>query len=108
MVETATAEDVKRSIEHDTAAVVNVLAADDYEEEHIPGTANILYDEVEGRFPAEFDRSDDIIVYCFDESCRASPETAATLEEMGFENVRDYEEGLVGWKERGYETTDAN
>jgi rhodanese-related sulfurtransferase len=107
MVRTATAEDVRRSIERDTAAVVDVLAADDHEDEHIPGTTNIPYDEAAERFPEEFDRSDDIIVYCLDESCQASPETAATLEEMGFENVRDYEEGIVGWKERGYDTTSA-
>jgi rhodanese-related sulfurtransferase len=108
MVETATAEDVRQSIERDTASVVNVLAAEDYEVEHIPGTTNIPYDEVEDRFPEGFDRSDDIIVYCLDGSCQASPEAAATLEGMGFENVRDYEEGIVGWKERGYETTSTN
>lgn len=105
MVETATAEDVNQSIEQDTAAVVNVLAAEDYEEKHIPGTTNIPYDEVEQRFAEEFDRSDDITVDCLDESCQASPETAATLEDMGFENVRDYEEGIVGWKDRGHEVT---
>jgi hypothetical protein len=32
MVETATAEEVGRSIESDTTAVVNVLAEEDYEE----------------------------------------------------------------------------
>jgi rhodanese-related sulfurtransferase len=94
--------------EEAVAAVVDVLAAEDYEDEHIPGTSNIPYDEVEERFPEEFDESDDVIVYCLDESCQASPESAATLEEMGFENVRDYEEGLVGWKERGYEVTSAD
>lgn len=107
MVDTVSAEEVKQRIENDRGAVVNVLAAEDYEEEHIPGTTNIPYDEVEERFPEEFDRTDDIIVYCLDESCQASPETAETLEEMGFENVRDYEEGLVGWKERGFEVATA-
>jgi rhodanese-related sulfurtransferase len=107
-VDPATAEDVKQSLEQDTAAGVNVLAAEDHDDEHIPDTANIPYDEVEERFPEEFDRSDDIIVYCLDESRQASPESAATLEAMGFESVRDYEEGIAGWKERGYETTSAN
>jgi hypothetical protein len=54
MVETATAEDVKRSIERDAATVVDVLAAA-HDDEHVLGTIDVPYDEAGDRFPEEFD-----------------------------------------------------
>lgn len=87
---------------------MNVLSREQFEEEHIPDSTNIPQAEAEQRFPAEFDENDEIIVYCASDGCQASPETAKTLESLGFENVKDYEEGLAGWKERGFETESTN
>lgn len=103
MVETVSADEVKRSIENNEAAVVNVLAREYFETEHIPGSTNIPGEEAEERFPKEFDEADEIIVYCASASCPGSPAVAEALESMGFENVKDYEEGMAGWKEHGYE-----
>lgn len=108
MVETVSTDEVKRSIENNEAAVVNVLAREHFETEHIPGSTNIPGERAEERFPKEFDEDDEIIVYCASEDCPGSPAVAETLESMGFENVKDYEGGMAGWKDRGYEVESTN
>lgn len=110
MVETVSADEVKRSIENDRAAVVNVLPREYFEDEHIPNSINITYGEEERYLEEfkEFDKDDEIIVYCASASCESSPEAAETLESVGFENVKDYEGGIAGWKDHGYEVESAN
>ncbi|MDY6765802.1 MAG: rhodanese-like domain-containing protein [Candidatus Nanohaloarchaea archaeon] len=104
MVDTISREGLKEKMDSgDGFALVNVLSEDQFEQEHIPGSINIPLDEVEEEFPRQFDRDDDIVVYCASESCQASPKAAEKLESMGFTNVADYEGGLADWKER-YET----
>jgi rhodanese-related sulfurtransferase len=107
-METITADELKQRVENDEGAVVNVLRPEDYAEEHIPNSSNIPMPEAEERFPEEFEMDDDIVVYCADAECSASPDVAETLESLGFENVKDYEEGLAGWKAQGYETESAS
>jgi len=45
----------------------------------------------------------EIVVYCANRECTASPNLAQRLEEMGYTNVSDFEEGLAGWRSAGYE-----
>jgi rhodanese-related sulfurtransferase len=47
---------------------------------------------------------DEIVVYCKDKSCSASPKAAEELLSMGFQNLKDYEGGLEAWKEEGLPT----
>ncbi|MFB6295128.1 MAG: rhodanese-like domain-containing protein [Candidatus Nanohaloarchaea archaeon] len=104
MVETISRSELKEKMDSgDDFTLVNVLSEEQFEQEHIPGSINIPLDEVEEEFPRQFDRDDDIVVYCASESCQASPKAAEKLESMGFTNVADYEGGLADWKER-YET----
>ncbi len=104
MVDTISRSELKEKMDRgDDFTLVNVLSEDDFEEEHIPGSINVPLDEVEEEFPRQFDRDEDIVVYCASESCQASPKAAEKLESMGFTNVADYEGGLADWKER-YET----
>lgn len=46
------------------------------------------------------DKSEPIMVYCG--SGWRSAFATETLKQMGFTNVRNYEEGLLTWKEKGY------
>lgn len=83
--------------------LVDVLGEDHYQEEHIPGALNIPLDQIAVKALEEFDKDQEIIVYCASESCGASPKAAQKLEKLGFENVKDYETGVKGWKEAGHE-----
>ena len=104
MVESVSTEYVKQMLENDTASVVLVYSESKYEQEHIPGSINIPQHAVGDEFPREFEKDDEIVVYCGMETCFASPRVAARLESMGFENVKDYEGGLAAWKEAGLPT----
>lgn len=88
----------------DEFALVNVLSAEQFAEEHIPGSVNVPLDRLEDEAPEMFDLDDEIVVYCASPSCQASPKAAQKLEAMGFENVVDYEGGLSDWKEGGLPT----
>ena len=81
--------------------LIDVLGEDHYEDGHIPGAVNIPLDQIASRALEEFDKDQEIVVYCKSESCQASPKAAQKLEKLGFENVKDYEVGLKGWEEAG-------
>lgn len=81
--------------------LVNVLSVQQFEEGHIPGSICIPLDHLEDVAPDKFEEDDTIVVYCASESCQASPKAAELLEDLGFTDVRDYEEGFKGWKEAG-------
>jgi rhodanese-related sulfurtransferase len=50
----------------DGAQVVEVLPADDYEEEHLPGAINIPLRRIDREAPERLDRTRAVIVYCWD------------------------------------------
>lgn len=48
------------------ARLVDVLARDEYEQEHLPGALNIPLRELDERAPRELLRDEPVIVYCHD------------------------------------------
>ncbi|QGA80041.1 rhodanese-like domain-containing protein [Candidatus Nanohalobium constans] len=84
--------------------LVDVLSIDHFQEEHIQGAVNLPLSDIASEAMDRFDMNDEIIVYCKDKECSASPKAAAKLESIGFQNVKDYEEGLKGWKNAGKPT----
>lgn len=77
---------------------VNVLPAHAHTKEHIPGSVNIPVDDLEELAPKVLpDKSQHVVVYCANKDCSASPKAAQKLDEMGYENVYDFEDGLEGW-----------
>ncbi|HEX9415389.1 MAG TPA: rhodanese-like domain-containing protein [Gaiellaceae bacterium] len=58
-------EEVRRLLD-EGAQLVEVLPAEDYEEEHIGGAVNIPIKELDERGPRELDRDRPVIVYCND------------------------------------------
>lgn len=83
--------------------VIDVLDEEYFEEEHLPGAVNIPLESIAVEARQRFDEDQEIVVYCKDEMCTASPTAAEKLEKLGFENVYDYEPGTEGWKEAGNE-----
>lgn len=86
------------------ALVINVLPEEKYEKQHIPGSINIpvkdndsFAQEVEAKATSKDQR---IIVYCANTECPLSGQALRKLENAGFSDVADYEEGTKGWFEQ--------
>ncbi|MCA9426097.1 MAG: rhodanese-like domain-containing protein [Candidatus Omnitrophica bacterium] len=84
--------------------LIDVLGPDHYREGHLPDAISIplksehFVDRVEEKAGG---KEMDIIVYCANTDCDASPRAAKELEEAGFKNVYDFEAGLEGWEKTG-------
>ena len=48
------------------AELVEVLPAEEYEDEHLPGAVNIPLKELNAGTSAQLDRTRPVIVYCYD------------------------------------------
>jgi rhodanese-related sulfurtransferase len=86
----------------DGFVLVDVLSAESYRREHLPGAINLPLFEINEASVADLPRDKDVIVYCASFACQASPMAARKLEELGFTRVTDFEGGLADWKEAGY------
>jgi rhodanese-related sulfurtransferase len=86
------------------AQLVEVLPADEYAEQHLPGAINIPLKELDASTVAVLDRARPVIVYCWDSVCDLSPRAACRLETLGFEQVYDYVAGKYDWLAYGLPT----
>ena len=59
-------DEVQRLIAEESAQLVEVLPATDYEKERISGAINIPLKELDERAPRELDHDRAVIVYCND------------------------------------------
>lgn len=87
----------------DGATVIEVLSQENFEKFHLPGAQNVPLDEkfdekIQAAVP---DKSQPVVLYCFDEECSASPKAAQRMDELGYQQVYDYEAGKRDWKEAG-------
>jgi len=89
--------------EHRDFVLINVLPRDAFNEQHIRTSVNVplnsdsFVQEVENIVG---DKAREIVVYCADKECDASPKAAEKLENAGFSNVYDYEGGTEDWFEQ--------
>ncbi|WP_054711881.1 rhodanese-like domain-containing protein [Bacillus sp. JCM 19041] len=78
----------------DEPIIIDVREVSEYEEGHLPGVPlipmNVIPSMVE-----KMDKSKSYILVC--RSGRRSQNTALYLHEQGFENVRNYEGGMLDW-----------
>lgn len=88
----------------DDFKLIEVLSPDQYQKEHIKGAINIPLSEIGKKAKNELNKDEDIVVYCSDKNCKASPTAAEKLEQIGFKNVYDYEAGKKDWIEAGLPT----
>ncbi|MBC5792758.1 MAG: rhodanese-like domain-containing protein [Nanohaloarchaea archaeon] len=103
-MEKLTTEQLESMREQKEVNLVDVLSEEHFENEHIEGAINIPLDEIGSKALEKFDKDEEIVVYCKDTECSASPKAAKKLEKLGFQNIKDYEVGLKGWKEAGNTT----
>tara|TARA_R100001143_G_C3360653_1_gene135263 strand:+ start:12843 stop:13271 length:429 start_codon:yes stop_codon:yes gene_type:complete len=53
------------------------------------------------------DKTQKIVVYCANSDCNASPTLGGKLMDLNYNNVRDFDAGLAGWKKANFELTGA-
>lgn len=89
--------------EEEGTAVIEVLDEEYFKKFHLPGAKNVpLDDDFDAKIQeAVPDKSRPVVLYCFDHECEASPKAAKRMEELGYEQVYDYEAGKMDWKEAG-------
>lgn len=98
-------ETLKEKIDRgDDFHLVETLLPREYEKWHLPGAINIHFNRIGKEARERFSEDDQIVVYCHDEECRASPIAAEKLEKMGYKNVYEFSGGKAAWKEAGYPT----
>ncbi len=83
------------------AQLIEVLPAQEYETEHLPGAINIPPHEVDRLAPRLLpDLDAEIVVYCSG-ACRNSEAAASRLEQLGYRRVLHYPGGKEDWIEHG-------
>jgi rhodanese-related sulfurtransferase len=104
-MKTIAAEDLKKKLDaNEDFILVDVLSKESFEGKHIPKSISIPVDQIEEKASSDLpDKDKEIIVYCASTDCHASPTAAKKLEELGYTNVTDFESGLAGWQDAGFE-----
>lgn len=81
--------------------LVDVLPHDHFERVHLPGAINIPVNMLRDLAPLVLGKRDQVIVYCANFDCTASPTAARILQQMGYTDVLDYAGGIQDWDEGG-------
>ena len=66
MPTTISRDEVQRLIRAEQAQLIEVLPADEYEDEHLPGAINIPLKALDARSAQRLERERPVIVYCYD------------------------------------------
>ena len=59
-------DEVRRLLEQEQAQLVEVLPADEYELEHLPGAINIPLKQLDAETTRQLDSQRPVVVYCHD------------------------------------------
>jgi len=103
MVQKIDRETLKQKMDRgDDFHLVEVLQPGPYNKAHIKGAINIPFTKMGERARETFEKDDEIVVYCADTECQASPRAAEKLDAMGYVHVYDYEAGKADWMDAGY------
>jgi len=100
VMQTITRDALKKKLERgDDFALVEVLPPQAYDAYHLPGAINIpLGPNFEEKVLLTLrDKNQEIVVYCSDENCSASPTAYKRLKDLGYRRVYDYEFGKHDW-----------
>ncbi len=87
---------------HEDFVLINVLGADQFNKEHIRTSVNVPVgddDFVEQVETVAGNKDRNVVVYCANFDCNASPKAAEKLDAAGFTRVYDYEGGTQDWME---------
>ncbi len=73
-----------------------------YDEGHIQGAIPVpRTDEAIGIFMRSYAKNTPVVAYC-NRGCQASAVLIMKIKRLGFSNVKDMEEGIEVWREKGY------
>jgi rhodanese-related sulfurtransferase len=87
--------------EHPELVLVNVLPKIIHDEGHIPGSVNIPMGAIASSPQLPSDKEALVVFYCMGRLCMYSSRAADAAHEMGYNNIRVYREGLLGWRRAG-------
>jgi rhodanese-related sulfurtransferase len=91
----------------DGVRTLDVLPAAIYRQEHLPGAVSMPLETFEPAHVEGFERSQPLLVYCFDQHCDLSARASARLVQLGFEGVHDLIGGRAAWTAQGLPTEGA-
>lgn len=95
--------ELKRKLDQgEDLVLIEVLPPEEYARGHLPHAVNIPLADIGHTARERYGLDKEIIVYCADFACQASPQAAEKLERLGFRNVWDYAAGKADWVEVGY------
>jgi rhodanese-related sulfurtransferase len=99
-VRVISAEDLKEKLDRDDDfRLVNALGEWEFKAKRIPRSEHFASIEqlVDSIKPDE-----DVVVYCSNPECHSSVKMYKELVDRGYEHVRRFEGGLLGWEDAGY------
>jgi rhodanese-related sulfurtransferase len=100
---TISREELRSAIDDDTVTVVVALPAAQFARRHLRGAVYVVAEDPDERVRAVLpDRSVSIVTYSTDHACMRGPELAERLERLGYQDVRNYEDGIEDWIAAGY------
>jgi rhodanese-related sulfurtransferase len=88
----------------DSVRTLDVLPAKVFEKEHLPGAMSMPLEEFDPIAVESLNRSEPLLVYCFDQHCDLSARASARLEQLGFDHVHDLIGGRAAWTALGLPT----
>jgi rhodanese-related sulfurtransferase len=94
-------QELKEKIDRgDPFALVEVLSPEEFAKFHLPDAINVpLNDDFAENMQQMLpDKRQEVVVYCKDEECPASPKAAKQLEQLGYQRVADYAGGKEDWR----------
>lgn len=103
-------EELKKKLEEkEDFLLIDVNPRDQYKKHHIKGATFVEYESA-ARWVREkhVPKDRQIVLYCENPMCTASPIVAKKLVTLGFTNVYEYSDGIRGWITAGgkWEGTD--
>jgi rhodanese-related sulfurtransferase len=99
---TISTDELRQRLDHGHIAHLwNVLTSQYFTGEMIPGSTRLPLDTID-HATTSVPKDAEIITYCGGPKCPQSAQAAQRLRELGYTNVRAYEEGLEGWKAAGH------
>ncbi|NJK98387.1 MAG: rhodanese-like domain-containing protein [Bacteroidales bacterium] len=100
-MKTITKDELKNKLDNENVRLIEVLEEEEFKKSHIKGAINIPLKKIGTEAKQRFSEEDEIVVYCSNYDCSASPTAAKKLVSLGYKNVFDYEGGKKEWKEAG-------
>jgi rhodanese-related sulfurtransferase len=94
-------EELKSLLKNDDVQFVDVRTEAEFNENHIKGSKNIVYDSGFGQKIDQLDKDKPVAVYC--RSGRRSAASASILEQNGFTKIYNLDGGILKWMKEGNE-----